>query len=98
MGWVSDLLTIWSSIRAVEKEIIEIRSKNRKPTLPGVGFEGGVDHRADKLVLINHETDRTGATQHSDTNQEPVALGVLILLRLVQQHCHKPERQKQNRK
>ena len=52
-------ITFRSSIWAVEEEIIEIGSENRKPTLTSVGFEGGVDDRSDELVLTHHESDRT---------------------------------------
>lgn len=86
LRWVSNPLTIRSRIGAVEKEVIKIRPENRKPTLTSIGLEGGVDHSGDKLALIDNETDRTGAAQHRNTHQEPVSLGVLILLRLVQQH------------
>lgn len=89
--------SIRPSIGAVEKEIIEIRPENWKATLTRIGFEGGVDHGGDKLVLIDNEADRTGAPQHSNANQEPVALGVLILLRLVQQHRRKPQKTKNSK-
>ena len=48
-----------SSIWAVEEKIIEIGSKNRKPTLTGVGFKGSVNDRSNKLVLTHHESDWT---------------------------------------
>ena len=83
------LLTIWSSIGAIENEFIEIGSEDRKPTLTRIGFECGVNHRSNKLVLIDDESDRTSTPKHGNTNQEPVGLGVLVLLWLVQQHRRK---------
>lgn len=92
LRWVLNFLTIRTSTGAVEEEIIEIRPENRKATLTRIRFESGVDHGGDKLVLIDNEADRAGAPQHSNANQEPVALGVLILLRLVQQHRCQPQK------
>jgi len=85
--------SIKPSIGAVEEEIIEIRPEDRKATLPRIGFESGVDHGGDNLVLIDNEADRAGASHNSNANQEPVALGVLILFRLVQQHRRKPQKE-----
>ena len=59
-GFGKKRFTFRSSIWVVEEKIIKIGSKNRKPTLTGVGFQGGVNDRSDKLVLTHHESDRTG--------------------------------------
>ena len=59
-GFGKKRFTFRSSIWAVEEKIIEIGSENRKLTVTGVGFEGGVNDRNDKLVLTHHESDRTG--------------------------------------
>ena len=85
---ISKLLTISSGIGEIEEEIIKIGAENRKAALTGVGFQGGVDDSTHELVLVHNKPNRSSAAEDRDADQEPVALGVLILLLLVVQHRH----------
>lgn len=90
-GWIwlkkhSGVFTIRSNMGAIESETGGISSENGKPPLTSIGFEGGVDDRRHKLLLIDDEANRTSASQHIDADQQPLRIRVQILLLLVHQH------------
>lgn len=91
-----DWITIWSRIWAVKLKIFKIGPKNRQPTLTRVGFQRGINNSSNKLLLVDNKSNRTSTAEDIDADQEPVALNILILLLLIQQHLRKIKYQIQN--
>lgn len=57
---------------AVENEIVEIGAEQRKVTLSGVGLERSLDCGGNNFLLIDNKSDRAGAAEDSNTDQQAV--------------------------
>ncbi|WVZ09941.1 hypothetical protein V8G54_014471 [Vigna mungo] len=95
------LFTIRPKMRAIERESSVVGPKQRKAALPSVTLERGLNDRSDELVLVDDEAKGPCTSQHVDADEEPLDVGVLVLLLLGQQHgapkTRKKERKKESR-